>query len=88
VIDIRASYGRSKRRLVLVETGEERQALDRIVRVFDSLDCGPNGPEGNYRQRLYRLRTVLAAAGEGDGVDYGLTPPAHADDACVVAAFV
>ncbi|MEH6433805.1 tetratricopeptide repeat protein [Massilia sp. DD77] len=68
VIDIRASYGRSKRRLVLVEPGAERLALDRIVRMFDHVDCGPSGPEGNYRQRLYRLRTVLgtAAAGEED----------------------
>ncbi|MBD8657718.1 sel1 repeat family protein [Oxalobacteraceae sp. CFBP 13730] len=59
VIDIRASYGRSKRRLVMVASGPERQALDRIVRLFDAVDCGPAGPEGNYRQRLYRLRTLL-----------------------------
>lgn len=59
VIDIRASYGRSKRRLVMVAPGPERQALDRIVRLFDPVDCGPAGPEGNYRQRLYRLRTLL-----------------------------
>lgn len=71
VIDIRASYGRSKRRLVLVETAQERQALDQIVRVFEDVDCGPGGPEGNYRQRLYRLRTVLGLAA-GEGADYGL----------------
>jgi TPR repeat protein len=59
VIDIRASYGRSKRRLVLVETAQERIALDRIGRLFEQIDCGPSGPEGNYRQRLYRLRTLL-----------------------------
>ena len=62
VIDIRASYGRSKRRLVMVETAQERQALDRIVRLFEHVDCGPGGPEGNYRQRLYRLRTLMADA--------------------------
>jgi TPR repeat protein len=71
VIDIRASYGRSKRRLVVVETAQERQALDRLVRLFDNTDCGPAGPEGNYRQRLYRLRTLLDGAREG-AVDYGL----------------
>lgn len=60
VIDIRASYGRSKRRLVMIETAHERQALDRIVQLFENVDCGPGGPEGNYRQRLYRLRTVVA----------------------------
>ncbi|MGI4719379.1 MAG: hypothetical protein ACRYGO_09215 [Janthinobacterium lividum] len=66
VVDIRASYGRSKRRLVLVETAQERHALDRIGRLFEQVDCGPSGPEGNYRQRLYRLRTLLGALGKGD----------------------
>jgi len=65
VIDIRASYGRSKRRLVMIDTAHERQALDRIVALFDNIDCGPGGPEGNYRQRLYRLRTVVTEAGPG-----------------------
>jgi uncharacterized protein len=70
VIDIRASYGRSKRRLVLVETPQERQALDALMRVFDNIDCGPNGPEGNYRQRLYRLRTLFGTGGaEREGLD-------------------
>ena len=59
VIDIRAIYGRSKRRLVLLRTAQERQALERIARLFDHVDCGPDGPEGNYRQRLYRLKTWL-----------------------------
>jgi TPR repeat protein len=59
VVDIRASYGRSKRRLVLLRTARERQALDRIVRRFESIDSGPDGLEGNYRQRLYRLKTWL-----------------------------
>ncbi|ALK95273.1 hypothetical protein AB595_26870 [Massilia sp. WF1] len=66
VVDIRASYGRSRRRLVPVETAQERQLLDRIVRLFESVDCGPGGPEGNYRQRLYRLRTLLPEAGGAD----------------------
>ena len=65
VIDIRASYGRSKRRLVLVDTAQERHALDRIARLFEGIDCGPSGPEGNYRQRLYRLRTLVGATGKG-----------------------
>ena len=72
VIDIRASYGRSRRRLVLVDTAQERQALDRIVRLFDNVDGGPAGPEGNYRQRLYRLRTLVpepAAAGPDQRYD-------------------
>jgi TPR repeat protein len=73
VIDIRASYGRSKRRLVAIETAQERQALDRIGRLFENIDCGPSGPEGNYRQRLYRLRTLMAElVREGDGLAFGL----------------
>lgn len=65
VVDIRASYGRSKRRLVLLRTARERQALDRIVRLFESIDSGPDGLEGNYRQRLYRLKTWLQAVPDG-----------------------
>ena len=63
VVDIRASYGRSKRRLVLVDTVLQRHALDRIVRVFENVDSGSGGLEGNYRQRLYRLKTLGAGAG-------------------------
>ena len=59
LVDIRANYGRSKRYLILLETGQERQALDRIARLFEDVDCGVNGPEGNYRQRLYRLKSLL-----------------------------
>lgn len=70
VIDIRASYGRSKRRLVLVDTAQQRHALDRIGRLFDTIDCGPGGPEGNYRQRLYRLKTLVPdSAGESERYD-------------------
>jgi TPR repeat protein len=73
VVDIRASYGRSRRRLVLVETVQERQLLDRVAAVFEQVDCGPGGPEGNYRQRLYRLRTLLPEADSAAGdLDYVL----------------
>lgn len=58
VVDIRASYGRSKRRLVLVRTAAERQKLDRIVRLFEQVG---GDVEGNYRQRLYRLKSWLGA---------------------------
>ena len=81
VIDIRASYGRSKRRLVLVEPGRERLALDRIARLFEQVDCGPSGPEGNYRQRLYRLRTLLGAAMRGAEDDGAADPGASGSGA-------
>lgn len=59
VVDIRAYHPHSKRRLILVQTAEERAVLDRIGQLFEQLDCGPDGPEGNYRQRLYRFKTLL-----------------------------
>lgn len=65
-VDIRSLYGRSKRRLVLILSGQERQALSRITRLFEKVDCGMTGPEGNYRQRQYRLKTLLPAAYAGD----------------------
>jgi TPR repeat protein len=73
VVDIRSSYGRSRRRLVLLQTAQERQLLDRCVRLFDHVDCGPNGPEGNYRQRLYRFKTLVGEASlPGAGPDIAL----------------
>ncbi|HEY0063256.1 MAG TPA: SEL1-like repeat protein [Telluria sp.] len=62
VIDIRASYGRSKRRLIALASPAERAALDEALRHFSGVDSGPGGPEGNYRQRLYRLKTLLPEA--------------------------
>ncbi|KQQ32619.1 hypothetical protein ASF61_13805 [Duganella sp. Leaf126] len=63
VVDIRASYGRSKRRLVALRTAQQRQLLDQVVAQFDRAGAAP---EGNYRQRLYRLKHCLPAlAGAG-----------------------
>lgn len=61
VVDIRAQYARSKRRLISIGA-EQRAALHRIGRLFEDMDCGASGVEGNYRQRLYRLKTVLPQA--------------------------
>ncbi|MGZ9046409.1 MAG: hypothetical protein ACXW24_18480 [Telluria sp.] len=66
VVDIRSSYGRSKRRLVMVESAHERETLKRILQVFEGIDGGPGGPEGNYRQRLYRLKSLAPGAWFGD----------------------
>lgn len=62
LVDIREFYRRSKRKLILIQTGQERQILSRISRLFEKVDCGLNGPEGNYRQRQYRLKTMLPTA--------------------------
>ncbi len=67
-IDIRAIHPRSKRRLVMLETNEQRHLLNRVVQLFDGIDGGMTGPEGNYRQRLYRLRMLLRAL-PGVGAD-------------------
>ncbi|HJV50542.1 MAG TPA: hypothetical protein VJ652_03735 [Noviherbaspirillum sp.] len=58
VVDVRAHHPHSKRRLILVRSAAERQALDRLIGVFEHVNCGPDGPEGNYRQRLYRLKML------------------------------
>jgi len=63
VVDIRALHARSKRRLILVQTGEERLALTRITRRFANIDCGVGGPEGNYRQRLYLFNKYFPSSG-------------------------
>lgn len=61
VIDIRAQYGRSKRRLIALRSARERQVLDQILCQFDQADASV---EGNYRQRLYRLKTCMPAAAD------------------------
>lgn len=60
-VDIRAQNARSKRRLILLQSAEELQALNRIKRIFEDVDPGPDGPEGNYRQRQYRLKALVGS---------------------------
>lgn len=60
-IDIRHVHPRSRRRLIQVLTGEQRQALDRASRLFDPTEAGMElDPEGTYRQRLYRFRSLIS----------------------------
>ena len=59
-IDIRDQHPRSRRRLVQIVTGDQRAALDRVARMFDAVEAkGVAGQEGNYRQRLYRFRSLM-----------------------------
>lgn len=58
-IDITAIYGRSTRRLILIQTLEERQLLTRVRRLFTNFDCSENGPEGNYRKRYYFFKKTF-----------------------------
>ena len=64
VVDIRSTYARGRRRLILVDNEEHRAELNRIARSLEGMDCGPAGPEGRYRQRLYRLKKMLPDWGE------------------------
>jgi uncharacterized protein len=59
LVDIRPEYARGKRRLILVESAEDRAEIDRVARALDGLDCSPDGAEGKYRQRLYRLKKLV-----------------------------
>lgn len=56
MIDIRAHYARGRRRLILIDSEDDRREVGRIAHALDQVDCGP---EGRYRQRLYRLRRTL-----------------------------
>ena len=58
-IDIREQHQRSRRRLIPILTGDQRQAVDHAARVFDTGDGTPLSNEGNYRQRLYRFRSLM-----------------------------
>jgi TPR repeat protein len=58
-VDIRKEHLRSRRRLIPIQTGEQRNALDRAVRTFETFDIDPSVPEGNYRKRLYRYRSLM-----------------------------
>ena len=63
-IDIREQHPRSRRRLIPILTGEQRQAVDHAARVFDTVDGTPIGEKGNYRQRLYRFRSLMSSRRE------------------------
>lgn len=58
-IDIGAFHARSRRRLVLIEDGDQRALVRVAARLFGDVDCGADGPEGNYRQRQYRLAGLV-----------------------------
>ncbi|WP_406851026.1 tetratricopeptide repeat protein [Herbaspirillum huttiense] len=62
-VDISKLHARSKRRLILVESAYQRMTLDLISRLFADVNSSFDGPEGNYRQRQYRLRNIIAEIG-------------------------
>lgn len=60
LVDIRDQYARNKRRLILIQTEEQRQALIHTKQIFEKESRGEGRAEGNYRQRLYRLNRALS----------------------------
>jgi TPR repeat protein len=60
LVDIKAERVRAKRKLIAIRTRDQREVLNRATRLFENVDCGPSGPEGNFRQRQYRLNAALA----------------------------
>lgn len=58
LVDVSATAPNSKRRLIAINTDTERQAVARIRRVFQGIDCGTGGPEGDYRKRQYDLNKL------------------------------
>jgi TPR repeat protein len=63
IIDVSKKAPKTKRRLICIETSEERKAVDRAKLLFQGINVGANGPEGNYRKRLYHLEKLLRAPG-------------------------
>lgn len=58
VVDLRNRHPHCKRRLILVRTAEERCTLERVTALFERVERGAKGSEGDYRQRLYRLKSL------------------------------
>ncbi|WP_075256634.1 tetratricopeptide repeat protein [Herbaspirillum camelliae] len=61
-VDISKYHAKSRRRLVLVDSEEQREVLKAAARVFGDVDLSTNGPEGNYRKRQYKLKTLLPSS--------------------------
>ncbi|OWY27619.1 tetratricopeptide repeat protein [Herbaspirillum robiniae] len=61
-VNIGQHHARSRRRLIAIDGAQQRSLMNLAGRLFGDVDCGYSGPEGNYRQRQYRLATLV---GEG-----------------------
>lgn len=60
LVELRVGHRCGKRRIILLQTAEQRVALTRIAQIASDIDVGAHKPEQilrNYLQRLYRLGT-------------------------------
>lgn len=62
LVDITNYHGKSKKRLIVIENKKQRETLNIISRLFSDVDPGYDGPEGNYRQRMYRLKSLFPSS--------------------------
>lgn len=62
MIELSAWTPKHALRIVPIRTPGQRQILDLARYRFRDLDTGPDGPEGNYRQRLYLFNKLVRAA--------------------------
>lgn len=65
LVDIRARHRHGKRRLIRVESADERRMLDRFLAAFEK---AVEAWEGNYRQRLYRLKVLTLESAQYSGM--------------------
>ena len=59
VVDVVQHARNTKRRLISLSTVEERRLIDKMKQLFHGIEGDENGPEGDYRHRLYRLDKLL-----------------------------
>jgi len=59
VVDVTANSPKTKRRLISITDTEERNKLDLAKNLFQGIECGIEGPEGDYRKRLYQLEKLM-----------------------------
>jgi len=59
VVDVTENSPKAKRRLISITQAEERNKLDQAKSLFQGIECGSEGPEGDYRKRLYQLEKLL-----------------------------
>lgn len=58
VVDVTENSPKVKRRLISITQAEERNKLDQAKSLFQGIECGSEGPEGDYRKRLYQLEKL------------------------------
>ncbi|MEW5882333.1 MAG: hypothetical protein AB1761_18075 [Pseudomonadota bacterium] len=63
-----AQRRKSTPRAVPALTPSAHHAMARAASLFERVDAGPAGAEGDYRARVYALRTTLARVGASEGL--------------------